>query len=228
MKRNKSNCDLNSCFFCTNCIREWLPVVDVKRSTFDYKKGELLFNENDEVKGIYFLNKGKVKVYKKWGDNRELIIRFAGQGDIVGHRGLGKNNIYPVSATTLEFTSACFIDLNLFESSLKVNYELMHKLLMFYAEELQESEKNMRNLAHMPVKGRIAYSLIKLKDRFGITKEGSIDISISRQDLGSFAGTTYETVFRVLTELVQEGVIGFEGKEIIILDEVKLLTVSGF
>ncbi len=222
MKRNKSNCDLNSCFFCKNCLKEWLPVVDVKRVTYDYKKSELLFNEGEEVKGIYFIYKGKVKVHKKWGEDKELIVRFAGEGDIVGHRGLGKSNIYPVSATTIEPTSACFIELSLFEASLKVNYELMHKLLMFYAEELQESEKNMRNLAHMPVKGRIAYALLKLKTRFGVTEQGHINISISRQDLGSFAGTTYETAFRAMTELVHEGLINFDGKEIVILDEKRL------
>lgn len=219
MKKNKSNCDLNSCFFCKNCLKEWLAVVDVRRVTFDYKKGEVLFNEGEEVKGLYFIYKGKVKVHKKWGEDKELIVRFAGEGDIVGHRGLGKSNVYPVSATTIEPASACYIDLSFFESSLKVNYELMHKLLMFYAEELQESEKNMRNLAHMPVKGRIAYALLKLKHKFGITEEGYIDISISRQDLGSFAGTTYETAFRAMTELVQEGLINFNGKEIIISDE---------
>jgi CRP/FNR family transcriptional regulator len=225
MKRNKSNCDLNSCFFCTNCLKEWLPVVDITRQVFDFKKGELLFNEDEEVKGIFFINKGKAKVHKQWGD-KELIVRFAGQGDIVGHRGLGKKNIYPVSATTLEPTTVCFIDLNFFEASLKVNYKLIHKLLMFYAEELQQSERDMGNIAHMPVKGRIAIALLKLKDRFGVTKEGHIDISVSRQDLGSYAGTTYETAFRVMTDLAQENLISFEGKEIVILNEEQLSKVA--
>jgi CRP-like cAMP-binding protein len=49
----------------------------------------LFFTEDEEVKGIFFINKGKAKVHKQWGD-KELIVRFAGQGDIVGHRGLGK------------------------------------------------------------------------------------------------------------------------------------------
>jgi CRP/FNR family transcriptional regulator len=222
MKKNKENCDLRSCFFCKNCSKEWLGVVDIRRETFDYKKGEMLFDEGEEVKGIYFIYKGKVKVHKKWGDNKEMIVRFAGEGDIVGHRGLGKSNIYPVAATTIEKTSACYIDLGLFESSLKVNFELMYKLLMFYAEELQESEKNMRNLAHMPVKGRIAYALLKLRDRFGLREEGFINISLSRQDLASFAGTTYETTSRVMTELVQEGLLQFDGKEIVILDDKSL------
>jgi CRP/FNR family transcriptional regulator len=84
----------------------------------------------------------------------------------------------------------------------------------------------MRNVAHMPVKGRIAIALLKLKDRFGVTEEGYIDISVSRQDLGSYAGTTYETAFRVMTELELENLIHFEGKDIIILSEEQLLKVA--
>jgi CRP/FNR family transcriptional regulator len=40
------------------------------------------------VAGVYFVYKGIVKVHKQWGD-KELIIRFANQGQIFGHRGLG-------------------------------------------------------------------------------------------------------------------------------------------
>jgi CRP-like cAMP-binding protein len=93
---------------------------------------------------------------------------------------------------------------------------------MFYAKELQESEKNMRNLAHMPVKGRIAEALLTLADKFGINEQGFIDIVLSRQDLASFAGTTYETVFRILNEFIEENIIAVSGKNISIQNVEKL------
>src|SRR5215213_4057508 len=111
MKRNKNNCDLKSCSLCRNCLEEWLPALDVNRKTFDFKKGEPLFKEGEEVTGIYFLVSGKAKVHKKWGEDKELIVRFAGAGDILGHRGLGKESIYPVSATAIEPVTTCFIAL---------------------------------------------------------------------------------------------------------------------
>jgi CRP/FNR family transcriptional regulator len=218
MKRNKNNCDLKSCSLCTGCLKEWLPAIDANRKTSDFKKGESLFKEGDVVSGIYFLVSGKVKIHKKWGADKELIVRIAGAGDIVGHRGLGKEAAYPISATPLEPVTACFIDLNFFISSLKVNHEFAFKLLLFYAEELQESEKNMRNLAHIQAKGRMAYALLKLQERFGINEAGTLNIHISRQDIASFAGTTYETAFRILNELAQENILELSGKDIIIRD----------
>ena len=187
----------------------------------------MLFKEGDIVTGIYYLVSGKAKVHKKWGDDKELIVRFAGPGDIVGHRGLGKETIYPVSATTIEPVITCFVGLDFFFTTLKVNAGYAFQLLMFYADELKESEKRMRNLAHMTVKGRIAYGLIKLKERFGLTEDGTLDISLTRQDLASYAGTTYETAFRVLTELEKENTITFSGKEIRIINEAQLSASHG-
>ena len=199
-----------------------MPALDAKRTTFDFEKAELIFKEEDIVTGVYFLNKGKAKVHKKWGDDKELIIRFAGVTEILGHRGLGKEYIYPVSATALEPISACFIDLDFFLTTLKVNNDYAFKLLMFYAEELQISEKNMRNIAHMNVRGRLAYAIITLKEKFGINAEGFINIALSKQDLASYAGTTYETAFRVLNDFVKENLLKLSGKHIFIADEIML------
>lgn len=227
MKKINHTCDLKSCFLCKRCLPEWLPAVEANRKTFYYKKGELIFREGEEVKGIYFIYSGKVKVHKKWGEEKELIIRFAQKGDILGHRGLGYQvGNYPISATALEPVQACYIDLTFFQTTLKINYEFIYQLLLFFADELQESERKMRNLAHMQVKGRIAQALIALRDKFGVTAGGLIDVSLSRQDLASFAGTTYETVFRIINELTDDQLIRTEGKNIAILDADRLLDLT--
>ncbi|MFP5040661.1 Crp/Fnr family transcriptional regulator [Parasediminibacterium sp. JCM 36343] len=226
MSKNKNACEMQTCLVCRLSLKEWLPAVEAQRKNIAFKKGEMIFKEGDEVKDIYFVYKGKVKVQKQWGEDKELILRFAGPGDILGHRGMGKEYIYPISATALEPTVLCSMSLDFFKSSLKVNAELTYKLLMFYADELQESEKRMRNLAHMPVKGRVAYALHSLLEKFGISSEGFIDINISRQDIASFAGTTYESAFRVMSEFVQENIIAVEDKNILIKDAKKLLEIA--
>lgn len=226
MKKNNHTCDLKSCFLCQKCLPEWKPAIAANRKTLHFKKGELIFKEGDKVDGIYFVYSGKVKVHKKWGSEKELIIRFAKAGDIFGHRGLGHESIYPISATAIEPVNACFINLDFFQATLKVNYEFIYQLLLFFADELQESERKMRNLAHMQVKGRIAQALLALQGKFGLTPEGAIDVALSRQDLAFFAGTTYETVFRIINELAQDHILVLDGKNIAIANVERLMELT--
>lgn len=217
MKELKQVCDTSTCMMCRLCMKDWIPAVQSHRKNFQLNKGDVLFNEGDEMRGIYFIYKGTMKVHKRWGDDKELIVRFAKDGQIVGHRGLGKNNFYPVSATALERTTVCYLDNDFFYSSLKVNHEFLFELMMFFAAELKESEKNMRNLAHMTVKDRIAQALIILREKFGVDENNFIDISLTRQDLASFVGTSYETLFRMMNEMVEEGIIRMEDKKVEII-----------
>lgn len=211
---------------CRNCLKQWQPAIAANKVNLKVKRGEVIFNEGDEVKGVYFVYDGVVKVHKKWGPDKELIIRFASKGAIFGHRGLGGNNVYPISATALEDGIVCYVDTEFFESTLKVNTEFTYNLMMFLVSELQESEKKMRNLAHMSVKGRVAQALVSLRDQFGKKEDGSINIELSRQDLASYAGATYETVFRVLNEMLKENLIKTSGKKIIINNREQLLQLT--
>lgn len=162
--------------------------------------------------GMYFINSGLVKVHKHWSSEKELILRLAKDGDIVGHRGLGNDTVYPVSGTALKPTGVCFAYLEFFYSTLKVNPDFLYQLMTFFAAELKESEKRMPNLAHMTVKGRIANALLYLIQKLGTTDESHIDILLNRQDMASYTGTTYETLFRIMNELTEEKAIGVDGK----------------
>jgi CRP/FNR family transcriptional regulator len=86
--------------------------------------------------------------------------------------------------------------------------------MQFYAEELQKAERRMRDLAHMEVKGRIAGALLDISNKFGTNKEGYISMAISRQDIASYAGTTYETLFKLFNELIENNLIATTGKYI--------------
>ncbi|MNL10577.1 Transcriptional activator protein Anr [compost metagenome] len=221
MKKGKC-CDLGSCLMCSLVLKDWKLTIDGHRKNFVAKKGEQIIKEGDPVSGVYFVYQGNVKVHKHWGD-KELIVRFANSGKIFGHRGLGTHSaVYPISATALEETSLCFIELDFFMSTLKVNHDFAFNLMLFYADELHESEKKMRNLALMSVKSRLAVALLQLKEQFGLNEAGNLSLELSKQDLAAYIGATYETVFRMTTELVNEKLIFLSGKQIGIINEEKL------
>jgi CRP-like cAMP-binding protein len=210
----EKSCNLSDCFLCSYCIPEWKEAVATRKKTIAIKKGKQLFLEGEKFKGIYFLYAGTVKVHKQWGDQKDLIVRFAKAGDILGHRGLGGNDTYPISATALEDATACFISNDFFEATLKTNPSFTYRLMQLYASELQKAEKRMRDLVHMEVKGRVAEALLEIAAFFGLDKDKYIAVTIARQDIASYAGTTYETVFKIFTELIRAKIISTSGKNI--------------
>ncbi|MFD0749570.1 Crp/Fnr family transcriptional regulator [Mucilaginibacter calamicampi] len=216
-------CDLKSCFLCSSCLTEWVSVIGQERKNITVKKSQTLFKEGDPVTGMFFVYSGKLKVHKRWDHEKEIILRFAQRGDIVGHLGLGDEPAYPVSATAIEPVTVCYIPMAFFEATLNINHGFATKLMRFFANELHESEKRMRNFVHMPVKGRVAQALITLQKQFGVNNEGCINIELSRQDLASFSGTVYESLFRAVNELVAADLIKLIGKHIRILKEDALL-----
>ncbi len=225
MKTSKT-CDVKSCFLCQFCLDDWLPAISVHKTNYEVKKGQLLFKEGDPATGIYFVYSGGIKVHKRWDSEKELILRFAQKGDILGHMGLGKGSYYPVSATAIQNSIVCYVDMDFFKSTLSVNPSLAYNFILFLTNELKESEQRMRNLAHMPVKGRAAQAFITLKDQFGLNDAGYINIELTRQDLASFTGTAYETLFRVINDLIENKIIAINGKSISILNEEKLISLT--
>jgi CRP/FNR family transcriptional regulator len=211
---------------CRFCVSDWLPAIAAHKQNFTLKKGQQLFREGDAVTGIYFLYRGKAKVHKRWDKEKELIIRFAQCGDIVGHMAFGGSTEYPVSATMIEAGTVCYISMEFFQSTLRINTDFTLRLLALFANELQVSEKRMRNLAHMSVKGRVAHAILSLKRQFGVDESGYIDIELTRQDISSFTGATYESLFRTINEMVQKGVIKMNGKQILILNEESLIQLT--
>lgn len=203
----------NLCFFCNSCKPEWRDLNKINKTTQTYKRGGVIFKEGGAIDGMYFLLSGAVKVHKSWGASKDLIIRFAGKNDVLGFRGL-KDNSYAISATALETSIACFIPNSFLQMSLPVNPNLSIQLMQLYANELQVAEKRMSDLAHLEVKGRIANALFTLYQKFGEDEYGMINLRISRQDIASYAGTTYETLFRIFTEWSAKGIIKTEGKTI--------------
>lgn len=211
-----------NCFLCRHSLPEWSGAIDTNAELIRFKKGQVLFREGDPATGFYFIHEGKVKVHKQWGDEKDLIIKIAAEGNVLGHRGIGVNQSYPVTATALEAGSACFIITAFFRTTLQVNSELSYQMMMLYAHELQAAEHSMRNMAHMDVKGRIAEALLKLQEIFGLDETGHINSSMTKQEIASYAGTTYETLFKVLNEWAQDKVLEVSGKHIRIRKEKQL------
>jgi CRP-like cAMP-binding protein len=218
MNKLKKSCDHDRCTLCKLCLPGWRSSIASQHKNLTYKRGEMLFKEGEKLEGIFYIYEGQAKIHKKWGEDKELIMRFASDGEIVGHRGLGLDEYYPVSATALTPVTACFFPLDFFLDSIEVNHAFAVDLLWFFAAELKRTEHRMHQIMVLPVKNRLANTLQKLQEKFGVDQNGSINLQVSKTDIASFCGVTYETIFRTLQEMELEGLIELEDKHIRLKD----------
>jgi CRP-like cAMP-binding protein len=91
--------------------------------------------------------------------------------------------------------------------------EFTFDLMLFYAEELNKSENNIRKIAQMNVRERVIDTLLYIHRKFGQTN-GVIELDLSRKEIADFAGTTDEQVIRVISSLKKEALIKTVGKKI--------------
>lgn len=133
-----ASCAARNCPIVKYVKPELLSNVSANKETFRYKKSELVFSEGNLVKGLYFIRQGTVKVFfTQHGENHQ--IRMATEGEVLGHRGLGGDERYPISAVVTEDAEVCFFAKARLLEILQANPPLAYNLTLFFARELEQS-----------------------------------------------------------------------------------------
>ena len=98
------------------------------------------------------------------------------------------------------------------------------KIMVTLCERLRKTDKHVESLAFLSAPGRVAQVLLNWCDRHaeGIFQDIVIPHKMTRQEFASIAGTSRETLTRVLMDLQDDGLIRLEKNEIHVPDRHKL------
>ncbi|MGB2272868.1 MAG: Crp/Fnr family transcriptional regulator [Flavicella sp.] len=211
---NCINCKNSNCLIKKNTNEKKIKNFFDKKHTIKAKKGQQFIIEGTPAHGLFFAYSGKVKVVKTGVDDREQIVRFAGDGEVIGHRGgFGSSKYYAISAQTLENTTLCYFSKEDLKETLLNIPKLTFDFMLFYADELSLSETRVRKLAQMSVRERLIDSLLHLDAKFG-SEESLLKLNLSRKEYAEYSGTTEEQVIRTFSNLKKEGLILSKGRKI--------------
>lgn len=181
---------------------EELKKLSNERKVKLFKRREMIFEEGDYPRYLYFIKSGKAKVFKTNEDGKEYIISVNANGDFVGYVDLIKDAKYTESAAALEDTEVSLIPKEDFQTLLHANRDVASQLIKMLANNVSEKEEQLLQLAYNSVRKRVADAILLLHD-----KEGQGQISILRDDLARIVGTAKESVIRMLTEFKEDGYI---------------------
>jgi CRP-like cAMP-binding protein/ActR/RegA family two-component response regulator len=181
---------------------EELRKLSDERKIKHYKRRDLIFEEGDYPRYLYFVKSGKAKVFKTNEDGKEYIIEICKEGDFFGYLDLLKEEKYTESAAAMEETEISLIPKEDFSKLLNANRDVASQMIKMLASNVTAKEEQLLNLAYNSVRRRVADAILLLHE-----KQGEGNISILRDDLARIVGTAKESVIRMLTEFKEDGYI---------------------
>lgn len=225
--KNKISCHdcLNeNCFIKKYCSTSLMNEMDSLKIINRYSKKQLIFHEGNAADNVYFIQTGKVKIYKQGAFNKNQILRISSELNFIGHRSFSPNNTYQASAEAITVSCICFVSKTFFNKVLENNPKLTMNLMFFLSKELNYEESRLRDMAIFNVREKVAKSILILINNLGVDDQNEInDIEeLTRQDIAELVGLNSNQVTKILAEFKKDNILEIEGKKIKILDLKKL------
>ena len=233
MKKKQPDQSIESIDFTDSPLFKHLSPEEVEKISKDriisfYNKGTFIYHEGNRIGGCYVLINGIIKVFKTGIDGKEQIIRFAKPFDIIGFRSVLNGELACTTAKTLEDCTLCYITQESLFYLVKNNGNFSLELLQLACRELGEANAYITDIAQKSVRERLAEIIVHLKNEFGLDKDNTLQISLTREELANIVGTATESVIRLLSEFKTDKLIEIEGRKIKILNYNALVKVANF
>ncbi|HAY22804.1 Crp/Fnr family transcriptional regulator [Desulfobacca acetoxidans] len=185
-----------------------------------YNRGQIIFMEGDEGKGLFVLISGKVKVYKFSPEGREQIIHIFGPGEPFAEAPVFAGQRFPANAEALEESRIFFFPRTGFLELIRRHPSLAMNMLAVLSKRLYQLAALIEDLSLKEVSGRLAaYVLFQSDQKQGATE---YELDISKGQLAGLLGSSPETLSRVLGRMAREGLIESKGPMITILNKAGL------
>ena len=191
------------------------------------KKNEIVYYENDMPLYFMCLLKGKIKIYKEGVGGRSQIVRVVRPVQYFGYRAYFAEEPYVTTAAAFESSVVCLIPMKIIEQILRNNGSLAMLLIRLLSIDLGVSDRRVVNLTQKHIRGRLAESLIFLKESYGLEEDGvTIGVYLAREDLANLSHMTTSNAIRTLSIFEKERIISLDGRKIKIIDEDRLQKIS--
>ena len=205
-------------FFSEAKAYEEFEKLSNNREIRKYKAKDLIYEEGQTARWLFFVVSGQVKCYQINEFGKELITFIYGSGDFFGYFPLLQATNYLDNVKALEDCEIRLIPKDDFSLLLFNNRDFGAQFIKMLANRAESTEQQLIQLAYSSVRKRVANSLTNLADKSAKAKECKLTISMSRDDMAAMTGTAKETLIRTLSDFKSEGLIQIDGSEIVILD----------
>ena len=209
------------CTACSNRRPGWfcslgsavLADLDLAAGSITLPAQAPLFSEGEDARCIYLICSGYLKLTAGCLEDRQMIVRVAGPGSLLGLYAVLSHGVYEVSAQALTETQLRPVERDRFHAFLRAHKEAQMRAVQCVCQEYRFALQDACRISLAEtVAGRLARLLLELSHQIGEDVDGSyrFPLLLTHEEIASMAGTTRETVTRTLGQFRKDGWIAIE------------------
>lgn len=207
-----------------------LDSIDRRAVSLSWAAGDPVFVPDAAADHVYVLAAGRVKLTQPQAGGQDVVVDILVPGDLFGGLGIVGGPAYTESAVALTTTCALRVSTAVFRDILAEHPAVALRVLDDLARQLAAARARVGSESTATVEQRVAAVLLRLADRLGQDRAGDggtlIQVPLSRADLAGMAGSTPESVSRVMSRLKRDGVIDSGRRWTAVLDRERLATLA--
>jgi CRP/FNR family transcriptional regulator, cyclic AMP receptor protein len=181
----------------------------------------VILQAEEEGDTLFVILEGRVSVSMGNEEGKEVILSILTAGDFFGEMSLLDGKPRSASVIATEQTELLLLRRADFLYCMERNANMASRLVGTLANRLRRTNRQVESLALLNAYGRVVGVLLQLaedqQDEKNIEKITIFERPIL-QEIANMAGTTRETVSRILNNLEKRGYIKREGRKLTLLD----------
>jgi CRP-like cAMP-binding protein len=188
---------------------ETIAALQVIGRQVRYSRGETIFHDGDVYRGVFHIQKGRVKVYNVNEEGKETIMNILRAGDwIAAPTAFQSTPAYHASCECLEDCEVLNVPVDKLHSFLLERPTILFQFTTMIASAAIAFRERIRALTLMTVQERLIAFLRELG-----AEQTAVSLPIAKNQIASLIGSTPESVSRALRSLMEEGRLTVTGDQ---------------
>lgn len=204
-----------------------LPEKDIETIVHDLRlkefgRDDIIFRQGDESHEVYFVLKGKVRIFTTSPSGNETSIAIFSTNDVIGELAAVDHEARSATAKAITPVSLLSMAQEHFLHHLETMPRFTMAFIRLLSGKLRWTAAYAESIAQFDAAGRLLHIILQANAQYGreVTpgKEYVVDLSLNQTDLASMIGARREWVNRILGDWRRRGLLEFDNGVIHILD----------
>ena len=187
-------------------------------SIVEYKKGQMIYNQDQPSTSIYLVIDGKVKVCRLADDGHQVVVDIYQPDEFFGESAFLSLPHRAEQATALENTKLMTWTASEIEDIVQKRPKLAIALLQILVQRTLDFGHRIESFSVDNIARRLARSLIRFSERLGTPEDdGSVRmVPFTHELLSQYVGTSREIVTHYMNQFRRQGYLRYSRKGIIL------------